>query len=172
MKYKLKTLLSLEKQDFSIKSAIEKYFLYSKLIIDKMHNDLITKYSERNPYVYPTTDYSFAINLKLLTISGFLLCYEITNNDIFTLNAKNFIDNKKLATPDAFFYVLIMLNELLEKNNQSDWKEQFKDLISTIDEISKVPIGAFDVDLESLANLNIENPVVYISKNIDKGNSK
>lgn len=172
MKYKLKTLLSINDQNFSIKMAIGKYFLYSKLIIDKLHDNLSTKYSNKDPYIYPIADYDFAINLKLLTIAGFLLCYEITNNDIFTINAKNFIDNKKIVTPDTFFYILIMINELLEKNNQSEWKDEFKHLISIIDEISKIPVGVFDVNLEELYNLKIENPIINISNNLNKGNKK
>lgn len=160
MKYQLKKLLSLTEEDFSIHNAIEKYFAYSEILVDKLYNDLNNCVNKNTPYVFPDSNPNFAITLRLLTISGFLLCYEITNNDIFTLNGQQFINNKKFATPDVFFYILIMLNEILEKSNQNKWKENFKNLIGKIDQISQVPINMFEANFEGLLILSVNEDTI------------
>ena len=119
MNYQLLKILKFTSKKATIQDVLNKYFdLYENILIE-FKNDLEISINQNKTFVYPTDNTKLCKNVRMLTIAGFLLCYEITNNDMFTIYAQQFIDNKKLITPDVFFYILVMLNEILSrtKNN-------------------------------------------------------
>ena len=86
-----------------------------------------------------------------------MFCYEITNNDILTINCKQFINNEKLVTPDVLFYVIVMLNDILMKSQQTNWSNIFLMLIEEIDKINQLSDTTFEINLQSLKELNTES---------------
>lgn len=155
MQYKLSEILGFEEDTITIETVLDRYFDLCNLNINKFKADLDTTIKTNSLYTFPSSDFKIAKNFKLLTISTFLICYEITNNDIFTLNCQQFIDNNKFVTPDVFFYALVMINEILEKIEIKKWNEIFKDLIDKIDAISKIDPKFFQVNLPVLKDFHI-----------------
>lgn len=171
MKYQLKELLNFENDNFTIHDGLVKYFDFSKIAINRLFDDLTNCKNKGQPYVYPVSNLEFAQNLKLLTYAGFLLCYEITKNDIFTINLQQFIDNNKFVTPDVFFFSFVILNEVLEKSQQNRWHDLFAELIQVVDKISQFDSEIFEANLEELKNLSNDKSVISF-ENIEINNSK
>lgn len=157
MQYKLSEVLGFKEDKITIEAALDRYFQLCTLSINKFKTDLDEAIKSNTLYTFPNSDFKIAKNFKLLAISAFLICYEITNNDIFTLNCQQFVDNNKFVTPDVFFYALVMINEILEKIEVNKWSEKFKDLIEKIDVISKIDPKFFQVNLPTLKEFHITN---------------
>lgn len=157
MNYKLTEILGFKDEKVSIEVTLNRYFQLCTLSINGFKEQLDEVIKTNNLYTYPSSNFKIAKNFKLLTISAFLICYEITNNDIFTLNCQQFIDNNKFVTPDVFFYSFVMINEVLERIKNNKWSETFKDLIEKIDAISKVESRFFQVNLPVLKEFHITN---------------
>lgn len=157
MNYKIIELLNLHDSELSIQIALDKYFNLLEHFIKRFRIDLETKKSKNETYIYPLNDLNIAQNFRLLAITGFLFCYEITNNDILTINCKQFINNEKLVTPDVLFYVIVMLNDILMKSQQTNWSNIFLMLIEEIDKINQLSDTTFEINLQSLKELNTES---------------
>lgn len=155
MQYKLSEILGFEEDTITIETVLDRYFDLCNLNINKFKADLDATIKSNSLYTFPSSDFKIAKNFKLLTISTFLICYEITNNDIFTLNCQQFIDNNKFVTPDVFFYAIVMINEILEKIEVKKWNGIFKDLIDKIDVISKIDPKFFQVNLPVLKDFHV-----------------
>ena len=156
MNYKIIELLNLHDSELSIQIALDKYFNLLEHFIKRFRIDLETKKSKNETYIYPLNDLNIAQNFRLLAITGLLFCYEITNNDILTINCKQFINNEKLVTPDVLFYVIVMLNDILMKSQQTNWSNIFLMLIEEIDKINQLSDTTFEINLQSLKELNTE----------------
>ncbi|MBR2652102.1 hypothetical protein IKD56_01790 [bacterium] len=157
MNYKIIELLNLHDSELSIQIALDKYFNLLEHFIKRFRIDLETKKSKNETYIYPLNDLNIAQNFRLLAITGLLFCYEITNNDILTINCKQFINNEKLVTPDVLFYVIVMLNDILMKSQQTNWSNIFLMLIEEIDKINQLSDTTFEINLQSLKELNTES---------------
>ena len=157
MNYKIIELLNLHDPELSIQIALDKYFNLLEHFIKRFRIDLETKKSKNETYIYPLNDLNIAQNFRLLAITGLLFCYEITNNDILTINCKQFINNEKLVTPDVLFYVIVMLNDILMKSQQTNWSNIFLMLIEEIDKINQLSDTTFEINLQSLKELNTES---------------
>lgn len=157
MNYKIIELLNLHDSELSIQIALDKYFNLLEHFIKRFRIDLETKKSKNETYIYPLNDLNIAQNFHLLAITGLLFCYEITNNDILTINCKQFINNEKLVTPDVLFYVIVMLNDILMKSQQTNWSNIFLMLIEEIDKINQLSDTTFEINLQSLKELNTES---------------
>lgn len=157
MQYKLSEILGFKENSITIETILDRYFDLCTLSINKFKTDLDEVIKLNNSYTFPSSDFKIAKHFKLLTISTFLICYEITNNDIFTLNCQQLIDNNKFVTPDVFFYAIVMINEILEKIEAKKWNEQFKEIIEKIDTISKIDPKFFQVNLPVLKDFHITN---------------
>ena len=120
MNYKISELLNLHDNELTIQTALDKYFNLLEYFIKKFRIDLETKKSNNEIYIFPSNDSNIAQNFRLLAITGLLFCYEITNNDILTINCRQFINNEKFVTPDVLFYVIVMLNDILMKSQQTN----------------------------------------------------
>lgn len=168
MNYQLLKILKFTSKKATIQDVLNKYFdLYENILIE-FKNDLEISINQNKTFVYPTDNTKLCKNVRMLTIAGFLLCYEITNNDMFTIYAQQFIDNKKLITPDVFFYILVMLNEILSRAKNNNWQEKFVELINIIDAISKVNPNNFRADLAALKDLKITRSSIEIHSNNSK----
>lgn len=157
MNYKIIELLNLHDSELSIQIALDKYFNLLEHFIKRFRIDLETKKSKNETYIYPLNDLNIAQNFRLLAITGLLFCYEITNNDILTINCKQFINNEKLVTPDVLFYVIVMLNDILMKSQQTNWSNIFLMLIEEIDKINQLSDTTFEINLQSLKELNTKS---------------
>lgn len=157
MNYKISELLNLHDNELTIQTALDKYFNLLEYFIKKFRIDLETKKSNNEVYIFPSNDLNIAQNFRLLAITGLLFCYEITNNDILTINCRQFINNEKFVTPDVLFYVIVMLNDILMKSQQTNWSNIFLMLIEEIDKINQLDHSFFQINLESLKELDIES---------------
>lgn len=154
MQYKLTKLLNFNaKENISIKQAIDKYFELYEIALTELKQSLDNAVANNTVFEYPQGNLQLYKEIHSLTIAGFLLCYEITNNDMFTIYCQQFIDNKKLVTPDVFFYIIVVLNEVITKTNQYDWSDKFHRLINEIDVVSNVPSAHFQANLAQLKDL-------------------
>lgn len=168
MNYQLLKILKFTSKKTTIQDVLNKYFDLYENILTEFKNDLEISINKNETFIYPTSNTKLYNNIRMLTVAGFLLCYEITNNDIFTIYAQQFIDNKKLITPDVFFYILVVLNEILSRTKNNNWQEKFVELINIIDAISRVNPNNFEADLVALKDLKITRSSVEIHSNNSK----
>lgn len=168
MNYQLLKILKFTNKKATIQDVLNKYFDLYENILTEFKNDLEISINKNETFIYPTSNTKLCKNVRMLTIAGFLLCYEITNNDMFTIYVQQFIDNKKLITPDVFFYILVVLNEILSRTKNNNWQEKFVELINVIDAISKVNPNNFEADLVALKDLKITRSSVEIHSNNSK----
>lgn len=168
MNYQLLKILKFTSKKATIQDVLNKYFDLYENILTEFKNDLEISINKNETFIYPTSNTKLCNNIRMLTIAGFLLCYEITNNDMFTIYTQQFIDNKKLITPDVFFYILVILNEILSRTKNNNWQEKFVELINVIDAISKVNPNNFEADLVALKDLKITRSSVEIHSNNSK----
>lgn len=85
----------------SILDAVNLFFNKYEDLISKFDSDLSKFKLKKETYIFPSSDIDFASQIKILTIFGFEIVYQITKEEIIKSTINKFIDNKKFITPDT-----------------------------------------------------------------------
>lgn len=140
----------------SLLEAVEIFFNSYENLISKFSSDLSQFKLKKEIYIFPSSDIDFANQMKILTIFGFEIVYQITKEELIKTTIDKFIFNKKFITPDVCFYILTLVNETLMYINYQGKITQFLSLISVVEEISNKYSDNLKVDLEKMNDLKID----------------
>lgn len=140
----------------SLLEAVEIFFNEYESLISKFDSDLSQIKLKKEIYIFPSSDINFASQMKILTIFGFEIVYQITKEELIKTTIDKFISNKKFVTPDVCFYILTLVNETLMYINYQEKITQFLSLISIVEEISNKYSENLKVDLEKMNDLKID----------------
>ncbi len=141
----------------SILDAVNLFFNKYEDLISKFDSDLSKFKLKKETYIFPSSDIDFASQIKILTIFGFEIVYQITKEEIIKSTINKFIDNKKFITPDTWFYILTLVNESLMYINYQGSITKFLSLITIVEEISNRYSDTLKVDLEKMNELEINS---------------
>lgn len=151
----------------TISNAIDLFFDNYESLISKFEHQLSEFKSKKEIYIFPSSNIEISLQMKLIVIFGFEIIYQITNEKLIKDTIDNFINNKKFVTPDVYFYILSLMNEILVYINYQAKIPQFMVLISLIENISNRYSDTLKVDLEQMNELKVD---LKKSKKVTKNN--
>lgn len=141
----------------SISDAVNLFFDNYETLISQFDSELAQFKSKKEIYIFPSSNLDLANKMKILTIYGFEIVYQITNEELIKTTINKFVNNKKFITPDVCFYILSLVNETLMYINHQEKISQFLSIIALVEGISNRYSDTLKVDLEAMNELKIES---------------